>query len=109
MFIEGLFDRGSLGVMQKAMAFAEQRHQVLANNIANIDTVGYKMQDLSVKEFKQALFEASQVRQSRGSNASLHIRKSRHFQYGRQGHLQTKPASKEDNNILFHDQKPIAD
>ena len=40
------------------MAFAEARQNVLANNIANIDTVGYKVRDMDLKRFQSDLREA---------------------------------------------------
>ena len=35
------------------MAFTEARHSVLAGNVANLDTPGYKTRDLSVETFQK--------------------------------------------------------
>lgn len=51
-----LFDTNSAWKMlEKAMNISAERHRLITNNIANIDTIGYKPKDL---DFKQALKEA---------------------------------------------------
>jgi len=104
MLLSSLFERGALPVLQKAMAFAEQRQKVLANNVANFDTIGYKVKDLPVDDFNEALREAVKKRDKRGVGASLEVAPHRHFRYDRSGRLQTRPREIQDNNILFHDQ-----
>jgi len=42
----------ALGIHQKALAFRSQRAEVLASNLANADTPGYKARDI---DFKTAL------------------------------------------------------
>jgi flagellar basal-body rod protein FlgB len=49
--------------------FGERRHEVLAGNIANISTPTYRMRDLPVREFEQAL-QAAVARQQAGPAAS---------------------------------------
>ncbi len=44
------------------MNFTEARHGVLAGNIANIDTPGYKTRDISPVQFQKRLKEAVQQR-----------------------------------------------
>ena len=48
----------SINVLEHVAAFAEARHGLLAGNIANMDTPGYKTRDLSVENFQQRLKEA---------------------------------------------------
>lgn len=38
---------GSLGTLQAALTFHRERHTVLAGNVANLDTPGYRPLDLS--------------------------------------------------------------
>ena len=45
----------SLQKLQQAALFCEARHEVIVNNIANVNTPGFKAKDLSVKSFKEAL------------------------------------------------------
>lgn len=56
--ISSLFNRSSLPVLQEAVKFAEARHEVLAGNIANMDTPNYQVRDLSPDVFQQRLREA---------------------------------------------------
>ncbi len=41
--------------MSKSVNFAQARHNILAGNVANIDTPGYRMQDLSPEMFQNRL------------------------------------------------------
>lgn len=53
-----LFNTTALPVLEQVIGFAQARHGVLAGNIANIDTPGYKTRDLSVAQFQANLKEA---------------------------------------------------
>lgn len=55
-------DSTSIPALQEVVQFAEARHGVLAGNIANLDTPGYKVRDLSVDTFQQRLREALEAR-----------------------------------------------
>ncbi len=49
-----VFDKIALfGVVKKRVAWLAQRQEVLAQNIANADTPGYKPRDLKAFDFKQ--------------------------------------------------------
>ena len=41
MLFENIVNRGNMPVLQQVMAFTEERHKVLADNISNIDTINY--------------------------------------------------------------------
>jgi flagellar basal-body rod protein FlgB len=45
-------------LLKQVARFAEARQEVLAGNVANIDTPGYRMRELPVAEFRQALAKA---------------------------------------------------
>ncbi len=60
--LEQMLNSKSLPLLEKMAAFAERRQEVLAGNIANIDTPEYKMRDLPVNDFQQALREAVQLK-----------------------------------------------
>jgi flagellar basal-body rod protein FlgB len=51
----------ALGIHPQTLAVRAQRAEVIASNIANADTPGYKARDM---DFKQALAQASQKQQS---------------------------------------------
>ena len=54
----GIFQSTTLPVLQEVVNFAQARHTVLAGNIANVDTPGYKVRDLSVEDFQDRLRKA---------------------------------------------------
>ncbi len=62
----------ALGIHQKALAFRSQRTEILASNIANADTPGYKARDI---DFKSAMAGA----ESKSTN-SLTQTNSKHIQ-----------------------------
>lgn len=53
-----LFGSTNVPLLEQVVDFTEARHGVLAGNIANIDTPGYKTRDLSPELFQQKLREA---------------------------------------------------
>jgi flagellar basal-body rod protein FlgB len=55
----------SLDLLEQAAVFGERRHEALAGNIANISTPTYRMRDLPVRDFEQALQAAVARQQSR--------------------------------------------
>lgn len=56
--ISGLFNGTSVPLLEQVVNFSEARHNVLAGNIANIDTPGYRTRDLSPQKFQERLREA---------------------------------------------------
>jgi flagellar basal-body rod protein FlgB len=48
-------------VLEQVVNFTEARHAVLAGNIANLDTPGYRSRDLSPAQFQERLKEAIAV------------------------------------------------
>ena len=60
--IDGMFNATAIPVLEQAMKFAQARHNVLAGNIANLDTPGYKSQDLSPEKFADRLKTAIAAR-----------------------------------------------
>ena len=103
MSLEGLLTRGSMPVLEQVLSFTEQRQKVLADNISNIDTVGYKMKDLDAASFNQALNDAVQRRAARGADAPLTMTDSRTLRWDAAGNLTAQAIESENNNILFHD------
>jgi flagellar basal-body rod protein FlgB len=60
-------DSTTVGLLEKLAIFGERRQELLAGNIANIDTPEYKPRDLPVADFQQALKDAVSARQSSNS------------------------------------------
>ena len=60
--LSSLFQSSSLPALEQVVNFTEARHGVLAGNIANLDTPGYKTRDLSPELFQQRLQEAIETK-----------------------------------------------
>jgi flagellar basal-body rod protein FlgB len=56
--LSSLFQSSSIPVLEQVVRFTEARHGVLAGNVANLDTPGYKTRDLSPALFEKSLQEA---------------------------------------------------
>jgi flagellar basal-body rod protein FlgB len=56
--IQGMFDSSTLPVLEQVVNFSQARHNVLAGNIANLDTPGYRTRDISPDQFRAKLKEA---------------------------------------------------
>ena len=64
--IEGLNNAGSLPVMERVVQFAARRHSLIADNVANVSTPGFRPVDVSVDDFQAALGQAVDARRDRG-------------------------------------------
>ncbi len=53
--IESLFQSTTIPLLEQVATFTERRQEVLAGNIANINTDDYRMRDLDVNKFQAAL------------------------------------------------------
>ena len=53
-----LFSSTNIPVLGEVLNFAQARHTVLAGNIANVNTPGYRLRDLSPAAFQEKLKEA---------------------------------------------------
>ncbi len=53
--LPGLFDSTTIPVLGEVLSFAQARHGVLAGNIANVNTPGYRTRDLSGTAFQEKL------------------------------------------------------
>jgi flagellar basal-body rod protein FlgB len=60
--LSSLFRSSTIPVLEQVVNFTEARHGVLAGNIANLDTPGYRTRDLSPDLFQERLQEAIETR-----------------------------------------------
>jgi flagellar basal-body rod protein FlgB len=102
MFLADVVNRGTVPGLEKLLAFTEARHQVLAENIANADTPGYKTKHLDPKAFQAALGEAFDNRRTSGS-AEFEVASGEQFRFDNLGRLTVEPSTDPAENILFHD------
>jgi len=67
MLIEGLMNRGNGALLEQVVDFASQRHKLILENIANVDTPDYQQKDLSVARFSSMLRNRVDQRRRTGS------------------------------------------
>lgn len=60
--LSSMFNASTIPVLEQVVNFTESRHGVLAGNVANLDTPGYKTRDLSPEQFQQSLKDAIDTR-----------------------------------------------
>ncbi len=53
--LQQIFSGTTIPVLEQVLRFTEHRHHILAGNIANLDTPGYRVRDLSVPKFQEQL------------------------------------------------------
>ena len=51
--LQGILDSGNTPLLRKALSAYALRHRVIAENLANVDTQGYRAQDVSFEEMLQ--------------------------------------------------------
>ncbi len=60
----GIFQSTTIPALEQTLSFSQRRHELLAGNIANIDTPGYQSKDLDLGDFQNALVESIAAGQS---------------------------------------------
>lgn len=101
MFLSDVTNGGAFPMLEKVLAFTEARNKVLAENIANITTPGYRAKQLDARGFQAALREASDKRASNGG--PLEMKGSEQFRTDEGGRLEVTPTLEPAENVLFHD------
>ena len=69
MFIEQLLNQGNAPLISKMIEFTEKRHELIAENVANISTPNYVQKDLDLGEFQAQLRERVEERKRTGSTS----------------------------------------
>jgi flagellar basal-body rod protein FlgB len=98
--IEGMFQSTTIPVLEQVVCFAQARHTVLAGNIANMDTPGYQVRDLSVEDFQNRLSEALAARGRPGAYRSP-------GETGYSGETTMAKVAKNHKTILRHDKSNV--
>ncbi len=71
MFIDRLINQTNAPLVEKVLKFASARHKLIAENIANVDTPGYRQKDLSEAKFFAALRERAAARRAAAIPGSI--------------------------------------
>lgn len=91
-----IFDSTAIPVLQEVIGFSQARHEILVGNVANFDTPGYRVRDLSVDTFQERLREAIEAREESNDTISPGEISNNHDDAMRR----VREASE---GILFHD------
>jgi flagellar basal-body rod protein FlgB len=74
--LQGLFQSSAMPALEQVVNFSQARHNVLAGNIANLDTPGYRTRDISPAEFRSRLREAIELSRRRISEGPSAVESS---------------------------------
>ena len=88
--LSSLFGSSTIPLLEQVVNFTESRHGVLAGNIANLDTPGYRTRDLSPELFQERLKEAIEARRQPAAQSDG---------YGDYGSLSADTGSRADRNF----------
>jgi len=102
VFLSNVTDSGPTPALVKTLAFNEARLKMIAENVANLQTPGYRAKQLDPKAFQHALGEALA---SRGDDPRkpLVVNSGREVSTSDRGDLRVTPTEKPVENVLFHD------
>lgn len=106
--LSSFFDSSTIPVLEQVVNFTQARHGVLAGNIANIDTPGYKTRDLSPDQFQNRLKEAVEARRQAAVSPTYAINAQlagRTTATGSDGMDQVRNSIK---SILYHDNSDVS-
>jgi flagellar basal-body rod protein FlgB len=101
VFTADLTHSGAIPLLEKTLAFAEARHRMLATNIANLTTPGYRARQLDAGAFQAALRKAADRRRETGG--PLVMESGGEFEVDPGGRLRVTPSEEPVENLLFHD------
>jgi len=68
--IDNIVNSDAMPALERMIQFAGQRHRMIAHNVANLTTPGFRPVDVSPEQFQQALGEAIDARRSQGAGAA---------------------------------------
>ncbi len=102
MFISNVMDRGATPALVKTLAYNEARLRMIAENVANSETPGYKTKRLDAGAFQRAIREALDERGS-DPNRPFRINAGGEVETDQYGYLRVTPSLKPVENVLFHD------
>jgi flagellar basal-body rod protein FlgB len=111
--LSSIFQSTTIPVLEQVVNFTEARHGVLAGNIANLDTPGYKTRDLSPELFQERLKDAVDARRESApaGSASPGFGVSESVQTERRTERQAKAFRKVEESmksILRHDNSDVS-
>ena len=91
MFVDYLLNSTNAPLLERMATFASARHRLIAENVVNLDTPGYRQKDLDLAKFRALLRDRVEVRRA--------ARNPAHVRYDDIDAAVEHPA----RGILFHD------
>ncbi len=70
MFINNLLNQGNAPLLESLLEFTAARHKLIAENVVNVDTPGYRQKDLSLDKFRGLLKDRVDRRRAHGPHAA---------------------------------------
>jgi flagellar basal-body rod protein FlgB len=67
MFVDRMLNEGSTPLLEQMVRFTAARHELIAADVVNISTPGYKQKDLDLNAFQHMLAAHAEQRDSSGS------------------------------------------
>ena len=102
MIIANLAEGQTVSALVKTLSFNAARLKMIAENVANSETPGYRTQRLDTKGFQRALRRALD-RRDRDPRRGFDVRSGHEVATNAQGFLEVSPSFEPAENILFHD------
>ena len=106
--LSSMFDSSTVPVLEQVVHFAQARHEVLAGNIANIDTPGYKTRDISPAQFQEKLKEAVDSRRQAASSPTYAYNAHMSGRSGTTNYSEMDEVRESIKSILHHDDSDVS-
>ncbi len=106
--LSSLFDSSTVPVLEQVVNFTQARHGVLAGNIANLDTPGYKTRDISPAQFQERLQEAIEHRREAAQSPTFAINAQLAGRSTVTGHDGMNEVRESVKSILYHDDSNVS-
>jgi flagellar basal-body rod protein FlgB len=103
MYFPDVVNGNGIPALEKMLAFTESRQKMLAENIANVDTPGYRVKHLDAAKFQTALRQAVDAQKAAGPCSELELKGTNEFGVDADGRLKVTPSLEPAENVLFHD------
>lgn len=98
--LPSLFGSTTIPVLAEVLNFAQSRHSVLAGNVANANTPGYRVRDLNEAAFQEKLKDAIQAAGARSQGISPGLARS-------QPGDEMREVRQSLENLVYHDDTNI--
>ncbi|NOY42874.1 MAG: flagellar basal body rod protein FlgB [Planctomycetes bacterium] len=106
--LSSIFDSSTVPMLEQVVNFTQARHGVLAGNIANFDTPGYRTRDLSPEEFQSRLKEAVEAKRESMISPTYAINAQLAGKTAPTGYDGMEQVRESMKSILYHDNSDVS-